>query len=388
MSYDAIVIGLGSMGSSTVYQLSRRGCRVLGLEQFNLGHDLGSAHGVNRIIRLAYSEDPAYVPILRRAYKLWRQIERASREPLLFITGGVDVGPESGTIVQGSLRSCRLHRLKHEELTAQELCNRFPGFRLPKTMAAVYQPDGGFVLSERAVVAYIMQAQALGAEIHAREAVRSWSLTRTGVIVHTWAGSYSARKLVISAGPWAARVVSALVKRDLAVPERQVLIWTQPRRPDLFRLGRFPIFNMEAINRGKTSRYYGFPIYGVPGFKFGKYHHRGEKIDPDRMDRDCHPADERVLREGIRRFFPDADGPTMAMKTCLFTNSPDENFVLDFHPDSRRVAIAAGFSGHGFKFASAVGEIMADMVLDGASNHFKDLSLFSITRPRIRLEAS
>ena len=253
-------------------------------------------------------------------------------------------------------------------------------------MAGVYQPDGGFVLSERAVVAYIMQAQALGAEIHAREAVRSWNLTRTGVVVNTRAGSYSARKLVISAGPWAAKLVRALAKRDLAVPERQVLIWTQPRRPDLFRLGRFPIFNMEAVDQGKTSRYYGFPIYGVPGFKFGKYHHRGEKIDPDRMDRDCHPADERVLREGIRRFFPQADGPTMAMKTCLFTNSPDENFVLDFHPESRRVAIAAGFSGHGFKFASAVGEIMADMVLDGESHQFKDLSLFSVTRPRVQPE--
>lgn len=210
LKYEAIVIGLGSMGSATTYQLARTGCRVLGLEQFNLGHDLGSSQGVNRIIRLAYAENPAYVPLLRRAYKLWRQIESESRESLLFITGGVDIGKEAGSVIQGSLKSCRLHRLKHEELTAKELCERFPGFRLPRTMAAVYQPDGGFIMSERAVLVYIMAAQALGAEIHAREPVRGWELSRKGVVVHTTTASYAAGRLVITAGPWAAKLVQEL----------------------------------------------------------------------------------------------------------------------------------------------------------------------------------
>jgi sarcosine oxidase len=382
MHYDVIVIGVGSMGSSTAFHLADRGCRVLGLEQYNLGHDLGSAHGVNRIIRLAYAENPAYVPLLRRAYKLWRRLERLSKERLLIITGGIDAGPLDGEIIQGSLKSCRMHRLKHEQLNSKELRRRFPGFQLPKEMAAVYQPDGGFVLSERAVVAYVTAALTLGAEIHAREAVQQWDVKRNRVVVQTNKDSYVASKLVITAGSWAGKLVQQLRMRRLAVPERQVLIWTQPRRPELFRLGAFPVFNMEALEGDDMNRYYGFPIYGVPGFKLGKYHHRREEVDPDRMDRECHPEDERVLREAIRRYFPDADGPTMAMKTCLFTNSPDENFVLDVHPDFPQVSIAAGFSGHGFKFASVVGEIMADFALTGQSKLLENLDLFRIGHPR------
>ncbi|MSV35981.1 MAG: N-methyl-L-tryptophan oxidase [Bryobacterales bacterium] len=382
MVYDAIVIGAGSMGSATAYHLAKRGGRVLCLEQFNIGHDLGSAHGVNRIIRLAYAEHPAYVPLLRRAYALWREIERTAKERLLFITGGIDAGPEDGEIFRGSLASCLEHGLKHEVLSSAELTRRFPGFRLPKSMKAVYQSDGGFVLSERAVIAYITAAQALGAEIHAREAVRQWEVKRGRVIVETDKGKYTAAKLVITAGAWASKLVPSLRKRKLAVPERQVLIWAQPRHPELFRLGAFPVFNMEVHEEGEVNRYYGTPIYGVPGFKLGKYHHRKQKVDPDRMDRKCHPEDEAVLRAAIRRYFPDANGPTMAMRTCLFTNSPDEHFILDAHPEFPQVAIAAGFSGHGFKFASVVGEIMAGFAMMGGSRWLENLDLFKIGRKR------
>ena len=145
----------------------------------------------------------------------------------------------------------------------------------------------------------------------------------------------------------------------------------------------FPVFNLESKGDQGVERYYGFPIYGIPGFKLGKYYHRREEVDPDTMDRNCHPEDERVLRDAIERYFPKANGPTMAMKTCMFSNSPDKHFVLDRHPDFPQVSVAAGFSGHGFKFASVVGEIMADLALEGRSDRFPDLSLFSITRPRI-----
>lgn len=380
--HDVIVIGAGSMGSATSYQLAKRGRRVLCLEQFNIGHDLGSAHGVNRIIRLAYAEHPAYVPLLRRAYALWRQIERTSKERLLHITGSIDAGPEDGEIFRGSLASCLEHKLKHEVLTSRELTRRFPGFHLPKAMRAVYQGDGGFVLSERAVIAYITAAQSLGAEIHAREAVRNWEVRRGRVVVDTDKGRYTAAKLVISAGAWASKLVPSLRKRRLAVPERQVLIWTQPKQPELFRVGTFPVFNMEAREAGEINRYYGMPVYGVPGFKLGKYHHRRQTVDPDRMDRECHPEDEAVLRKAIGRYFPDANGPVMAMKTCLFTNSPDEHFVLDTHPEFPQVSIAAGFSGHGFKFASVVGEIMADFAMMGGSRWLENLELFKIGRKR------
>src|SRR5579863_4691945 len=200
---------------------------------------------------------------------------RLEREPFI-ITGGIDAGPPNGSIVQGSLKSCRLHRLKHEQWDSKDLRRRVPGFHLPRGMAAVFQPDGGFLLSERAVIAYVTAAQALGAEIHARERVLRWQAERNRVVVHTKRDSYIAARLVITAGAWASTLVHPLRRRRLAMPERQVLIWTQPLRPELFRLGVFPVFNMEALEANGMNRYYGFPIFGIPGFKFGKYHHRDE----------------------------------------------------------------------------------------------------------------
>lgn len=239
-------------------------------------------------------------------------------------------------------------------------------------MVAVYQPDAGFLLPERCVVAHVEAARKLGAELHAGERVLGWQVADERVSVETNRATYHARKMVVTAGPWARTVVPEL--KDLAVPERQVLIWTQPLRPEYFRLGAFPVFNMEA----SEGRFYGFPVYGVPGFKIGKYHHRREHVDPDQMNRDCRPEDEEVLRVGIRRNFPDADGPTLDMKTCLFTNSPDEHFILDLHPEHPQVAIASACSGHGFKFCSVVGEIMVDLVLDGCTRF--DINMFRLSR--------
>jgi sarcosine oxidase len=371
-TYDVIVVGVGGMGSATIYNLSRRGSRVLGLEQFDIPHELGSSHGISRIIRLAYAEHPNYVPLLRRAYELWRQLENLTGERLLIVTGGVDAGAEDSATITGALESCATHHLPHETLDAVALQRRFPGYRLPAHMVAVYQADAGFLLPERCIVSHVEAAHELGAEIHARERVIEWVADEKGVSVRTERGHYHARKMVVTAGAWARTVAPAL--REIAQPERQVLIWAQPLRPEFFRLGTFPVFNMEA----SEGRFYGFPVYGVPGFKLGKYHHLREEVDPDKMDRECHADDERVLRAGLRRYFPDADGPTMCLKTCLFTNSPDEHFILDRHPDFPDIVIAAGFSGHGFKFCSVIGELMADLVLDGAAS--LDLEMFRIDR--------
>jgi sarcosine oxidase len=374
-AYDVIVLGVGAMGSATVYQLARRGHRVLGIEQFELAHDRGSSHGVNRIIRLAYAEHPSYVPLLRRAYELWRELETVAREPLLFVTGGVDVGAPDSAMVSGSLLSCREHDLPHEVLDAAEMHRRFPGYRLPAEMVAVYQKDGGFVMSERAILANVAAARELGAEVHTGERALEWSVRGSGVVVRTEAGTYHADRLVITAGAWVPDAVPLL--RGCAVPERQVLIWTQPLRPERFALDAFPIFNMEAAE----GRFYGFPEYGVPGFKFGKYHHRGEQTHPDAMNREVDARDEAVLREGIARYFPDANGPTLAMKACLFTNTPDEHFILDRHPEFEQVSIASPCSGHGYKFAPVIGEIMADFAMHGGCTRW-DLSLFRLRKTR------
>lgn len=372
MQYDVIVTGVGGMGSATLYHLARRAAKVLGLEQFDVPHEKGSSHGVTRIIRLAYAEHPDYVPLLRRAYELWRELEHQAGERLLTITGGIDAGlPESAT-VKGSLQSCAAHRLPHDVLDAASLTQRFPGYRLPPDMVAVYQPDAGFLLPERCIVAHVAAARKLGAELHTGERVLEWRPEGGGVAVRTNRATYHAKAMVVTAGAWAQTLLAPL--QGLAVPERQVLIWTQPLRPERFALGAFPVFNMEA----PEGRFYGFPVCGVPGFKIGKYHHRGEEVDPDAMDRECHPEDEAVLRAGIRRYFPEADGRTLAMKTCLFTNSPDEHFILDRHPHCPQVAIASACSGHGFKFCSVVGEIMADLVLEGRA-HF-DIGMFRLGR--------
>jgi sarcosine oxidase len=365
--YDAIVLGVGGMGSAALYHLACRGLRVLGIERYNIPHEMGSSHGLTRIIRLAYYEHPAYVPLLRRAYELWRQLENTVQERLLIITGSIDASPAAGEIFNGSKMSCDIHHLPHEILDHQELNARFPGYRLPRDMAAVYQPDGGFLLSERCIVAHVTAALDLGAEVHGQERVLNWEPQGQGVEVQTDRERYNADKLVICSGAWGAKLIPELA--GLAVPERQVLAWFQPTRPALFRLPIFPVFNM-AVDEG---RYYGFPIYGIPGFKVGRYHHLEQRVDPDQMDRVPHPEDEEVLRRFTARYFPDAVGPTMSLKTCLFTNTPDEHFILDLHPQLPQVCIAAGFSGHGFKFCSVVGEIMADLTQTGRSRHHLDL---------------
>lgn len=373
MQYDVIVVGVGGMGSSTVYHLARRGARVLGLERLDIPHEMGSSHGITRIIRLAYFEHPSYVPLLRRAYELWREIEHVAGERLLIITGSIDAGPEESDIVRGSRRACQEHHLPHEVLDAATIHRRFPGYRLPDGMVGVYQPDGGFVLSECAISAYVRAAQTLGAEVHAREAVVSWESEGQAVQVRTERGVYRASSLVVAAGSWTGRLVPELAR--LAVPERQVVMWTQPLRPELFRVHAFPVFNLQ----GAEGRFYGYPMYGlIPGFKIGKYHHRRETVDPDCVARDASAEDEDVLREGIRAYFPDADGPTMALKVCLFTNSPDEHFIIDRHQRHERVYVAAGFSGHGFKFCSVIGEIMSELALEGTSR--LDISLFRLRR--------
>jgi sarcosine oxidase len=370
--YDAIVLGVGGMGSAALYHLARRGQRVLGIERYNIPHEMGSSHGLTRIIRLAYYEHPSYVPLLRRAYELWRQLENTVQERLLIITGSVDASPEDGEVFRGSKASCDVHHLPHEVLGYRELNTRFPGYRLSRGMAAVYQPDGGFLLSERCIVAHVMAAQELGAEVHGRERVIGWEPKGDGVALRTDRERYSADRLVICSGAWGAKLVPELAA--LAVPERQVLAWFQPTRPALFRVHAFPVFNMSV----EEGRYYGFPIYGIPGFKVGRYHHLEQRVDPDQMDREAHREDEAVLRSFTARYFPDATGPTMSLKTCLFTNTPDEHFILDLHPELPQVCIAAGFSGHGFKFCSVVGEIMADLAQRGRSQH--DLDLFRLQR--------
>lgn len=375
MAYDVIVVGIGGMGSAAAWHLARRGVRVLGLERFDIPHSMGSSHGISRIIRMPYYEDPAYVPLLRRAYELWGEIEAATGEELLVITGSIDASSEDDALFQGALNSARLHDLPYEVLTGDQVNARYPGYRLPSSHRAVFQARGGLIASERAIVAHVRAAQAHGADIQAREAVLGWKAKPNGdgVVVTTNRGRYEAARLVLTAGAWIGDLEPSL--QAVAVPERQVLAWLQPAKPELFALDRFPVFNLQV----EEGRYYGFPIYEVPGFKFGRYHHRGETSRADDVRREPDAEDERILRDFSQRYFPDGSGPTMALRSCMFTNTPDEHFILDRHPDHEQVLLVSPCSGHGYKFCSVIGEIVADLA-SGDSTTRHDIGFLRLAR--------
>jgi sarcosine oxidase len=367
--YDVVVVGVGGMGSAALYHLARRGKRVLGLERFDVLHERGSSHGLTRIIRLAYFEHPDYVPLLRRAYELWRELEREAGEQLLHVTGIVEGGER---IYEGVLRSCADHDLPHEVLDGAEIARRFPAYRLPDDFAAVYQPEGGFVLPERCIVAHIEGALARGATVRARERVLEWIATENGVRVRTERGVVEAERLVLTAGAWSQQL--ARLPEGSVGAVRQALAWFQPSQPELFAPERMPVFNLVL----DAEHFYGFPAFGIPGFKLGRYDHYGQGGDPDAISRQPTPDDEEPLREFAARYFPEGAGPTLALKICLFEPTPDEHFLIDHHLETPAAVVGAGFSGHGFKFCSVVGEILADLALEGGTPH--DIGLFRLSR--------
>jgi len=364
------------MGSATCWQLAKRGVRVLGLERFDIPNAQGSSHGLSRLIRLAYYEAPDYVPLLRRAYELWRELEKESGQNLLHITGGLYIGPRERGLVAGSMEAAIKHALPFELLDCAALRARFPQFEVPEDHVGFCEPDAGFLEPENCIAAFVDRAMRNGARIHAREPVESWSADGSGATVKTDLREYRADKLIFCGGPWSDKLVADLGAR-LTVT-RQVLGWVWPRAPEMFEIGTLPCW---AIDLPDDSIYYGFPMY-KPGVGFKLAHHRpGSPADPDRIDRNILPGDEDSFRACLKRFIPSADGPVLAMRTCMYTNSPDFHFILDRHPRHARVWVACGFSGHGFKFASVVGQVMADFATNGKTSlptDFLRLKRFSI----------
>lgn len=374
--YDAIVIGLGGHGAAAAYHLARRGRRVLGLEQFAPLHEQGSSHGLTRIIRLAYHEHPSYVPLLRRAYQLWHELEAEAGEQLLITTGALEGGPGDGATFLGSLEAADLHDLPHEVLEASDLERRYGFANLDPATRAVLQPDGGFLLAEETMRAHHEAAIRHGAELRFDEPVAGWDpIGEDGVRVRTAHGTVEADRLVVCAGAWIRELVPAL--GGLALPERQVLAWFTPLQADAFAADRFPVFLID-VEGGK--HYYGFPTHAGHGLKLGWYHHFREPIEPGDPDRSTRTDDEAALRHFVERYLPGAAGPTEMLRACIFTNTPDEHFIIDHLPDAPQVTVASACSGHGYKFASVVGEILADLATTGETAH--DIGLFRFERFR------
>jgi sarcosine oxidase len=358
--FDVIVIGVGAMGSSACYHLAKRGLHVLGLEQFSVPNAMGSSHGISRMIRAAYYEEPRYVPLLRRAYDLWRELEAATGKKLLYQTGGAFIGPGDGMLVKDSLLAARAHGLEHELIAAPELRQRLPVFHIPDDWSALFDPMAGFLLCESAVEAFAGQAKANGATILTGQKVRGWHAGEKRVVVETDGQKYEADHLILTAGAWTSQLLGEL-NIELTVT-RQILGWVKPIDPRPFELGKFPVWGIDSLDGGI---YYGFPIVPeAPGLKLA-HHLPGEPFDPNQPTRQPRDTDEADFRPVLQKYIPSANGPIVGIKICLYTNSQDHHFIIDTHPKFDRVSIACAFSGHGFKFASVVGEILARRTCDG-----------------------
>ena len=379
MSYDVIVVGLGGMGSAAAYHLAARGQRVLGLERHTPAHDKGSSHGGSRITRQSYFEDPAYVPLLLRSYELWEQLARDSGEDVISLTGGLFLGREDSVTVAGSLRASREWDLPHELLSAADVRRRFPTFSLAGDEVALYEAKAGFVRPETTVKAHIALAAAAGAELHFSEPVSSWESTSAGVRVTTAHGTYEAGRLVIAPGAWAPQLLA-----DLGVPiaiERQVMYWFEPLGGvGPYTADRHPIYIHEDAS---GRQIYGFPAIDGPdrGAKVA-FFRGGQECTPDTIDRQVHDEEIEAMRQRVASVLPGLPTLFQDAATCMYSNTPDQHFVIAQHPAHDNVTVACGFSGHGFKFVPVVGEVVADLATTGTTAH--PIGLFDPRRPELQ----
>ena len=370
--FDVVVIGLGVMGSAALHRLAVRGVRVLGIERYEPGHDRGSSHGATRIIRLGYFEHPSYVSLLRDVYPLWRELEAKIGRRLLHTTGIAEIGTPESELVKGTLTAARQHGLPHDVLDAAALMRRYPAFRVPGDFVGVVQPDGGFLEAEPALLGLVKLARAGGAAIRTNEAVRAIEPHPGGVRVVTGDEVVEASAVIVTAG---ARVKSLIP--DLPAPlrvTRQVLAWFEPRDATMLSSDRFPVFMIESPH----GFHYGFPMDPHRGVKLGKHHHLDETVDPDNYNRTVSQRDERAIRVALENYIPAADGKLVASTTCLYTMAPDGDFIIDALPEWPQVVIGSPCSGHGFKFAPLIGEILADLATKGETS--RDISRFRLAR--------
>lgn len=375
MTYDVIVLGLGAMGSAAAQHLAERGKRVLGIEQFTSPHDKGSSHGGSRMIRQAYFESPDYIPLVLRAYELWRRLEKDAGTRLLHITGGMNIGSGDGELVKRTITASTKHSIPFEVLEGRAISERFPQVVPLAGDVAVHETNAGYLFPEECIRAQLARALYAGAELNFEESVVAWSAEADCVEVRTGKGGYSAGHLVITAGPWANQALHGVVPLRVT---RQVMAWIAPTSGVTpFLPDRFPVFLLEDARGGAHG--YGFPaIDGPEGGMKVAIHGSADVCTPDTVDREIHEQDLRKIIDQLRMRIPALDGKVVRAQTCLYTMSPDEHFVIGTHPQFASCSIACGFSGHGFKFANVVGEILADLAMSGSTTH--PIGLFSPMR--------
>ena len=358
-SYDVAIVGLGAMGSAALHAIAARGQRVIGFDRFQPAHSRSSSFGESRVIRLAYSEDPAYVPLLRGAYRAWRRLEEAAGESVMFLTGIVEAAAPGGTQVAGSLRSAQQHDLPHERLTPRQVNDRFPAFRVPSDWTCVFSPDGGVLFPEKAIGLFVALAQSLGATARLNTRVLEAQPAGDGVSIKLEGGEViEAGSAIISAGPWIVDLLPQL--RHSLMLTRQPLLWFDPVDASLVRPERMPVFMFQE----EDHVVYGLPDVCGSGVKAAFHSSGGQLISADQPRAEVSESEETALRAFLQRYVPPAAGAVRRTSLCAYTRSPDGHFVLGLHPEAPQIVLASPCSGHGFKFASIIGEILADLALD------------------------
>ena len=373
VTFDVAVVGLGVMGSSSARALAIRGARVVAFDQFAPPHTMGSSHGQSRIIREAYYEHPLYVPLVQRAYELWNELERETDSQLLLRTGGLMGGAETGTLVRGALKSARTHGIAHEILDATAVEQRFPAYRPSRAWIAVFERRAGMLFPERCIEAAMHSARQHGATLHLNTRVTSWKANGRTVTVQTSNGSYDAKQLVVAAGSWLPGLSDYV---GMTIPleiERQLSHWFEPTQPNdsRYRAASCPVALWDAGDDVFAT----LPDVGA-GVKCGM-HHAGVPTSPEDVDRVVSPAENEAARGLLNDIMPGAGGRLLDSRVCLYTNTPDRHFIVDWAVLGR-VLIVSPCSGHGFKFATAIGEVVSQLILDGRS--WLDLKPFSLDR--------
>jgi len=376
-NYDAIVLGVGGVGSAALFHLAQRGARTLGIDRFAPGHDRGSSHGQTRLIRQAYFEHPDYVPMLLRAFDLWHELEQRTGETLYHQVGLVQIGPPAGEVVSGVRASARLHGLPIENLSSRDAEMRFKGFRVPQDCEAVFEQRAGYLLVERCVTAHAEQAVALGAELHTAETVRGWRVQPGGLVeVETDRATYTTDRLVVSAGAWASQLLTSLgVSLEV---RRKPLYWWRTRL-DTYRADQGCPGFLYDLPQGC---FYGVPQIDSSGVKVAEHTGGAVVDDPLSVNRDVDLVDQARVADFVAGYLLDATTHCTDHTVCMYTMTPDADFIVDAHPEHSQVVFAAGLSGHGFKFTGVLGETLSQLALDGRAS--LPIDFLSLSRPALK----
>ena len=362
-SYDCIVIGTGGIGSAAIYHLAARGAKVLGIDRFPVAHDKGSSHGDTRAIRLVYFEHPDYVPLLRRAFTLWEDLDGRTDIPLFRKTGILQAGPPNGEVIKGLLAAARAHSLPMEQLSPDDVTTRFPGFRADAEDAVIFDPNGGVLRVEDCIRTHVSLAEKLGATLSTGEAARDWTIRDGEAVVVTDRGRYTARNLVIAPGAWAPELLPSLAPYLHLL--RKSLFWFETSGTDYRIEAGNPVFLFEHGD----DTFYGFPVMDNKGIKVANHAGGRRLASPADLDRDLDSEELAAAGRMLRRNLPLANERLNHHTTCMYTMTRDGHFMVGRYPGMSNVSLVAGLSGHGFKFASVLGEIMADLALEGTTAH-------------------